>query len=68
VVAQPLLQVADVVADLHALGPVAEVLAQQQRVERGRANEVEELPEDLTDDLGVGAVQRQRSMHKAQLV
>lgn len=42
-VPRPLLQVTQVVADLHALRPVAHVLAQEQVVERPRADEVEDL-------------------------
>jgi hypothetical protein len=43
VVTRPLLEVTDVVTDLHALRPVAQVLAQQQVVERVRADKVEQL-------------------------
>jgi len=42
-VADPLLQVAHVVADLDALGPVAHFLSQDQVVECVRRDEVEEL-------------------------
>ena len=46
----------DSVPDLHASRPVAHVLSQQQVVHGDRADEVENLPEDLRDDLGVESV------------
>lgn len=48
VVSAELFQVREVVADLHALGPVAELLPQQQVVQRVRADAVEELPAPLS--------------------
>lgn len=42
-VARPLLQVAQVVPDLHSFGPVTHVLPQQEVVQSARADEVEDL-------------------------
>ena len=55
-VARPLLQLGHVVSDLHAAGPVAHVLPQQQVVEAARAQVVEDLPEYLADNLRIEAV------------
>lgn len=46
-VARPLLNVRQVVAYVHSLRPVAEVLPQQQVVQRTRANVVKQLKQSL---------------------
>ena len=60
-------RLADVVTDLHALRPVAQLLAQKQRVERVRADPVEELAEHLLDEFGVDRVQLEHLQEGVQL-
>ena len=67
VVAEPLLKMTDVVADLHAFRPVTQLLAQQQRVERVSADPVEELSEHLFHQLRVDSMQLEHLQERVQL-
>ena len=55
-VAYPLLQAADVILELEAFGPAAQLLAKYEIVERVRGDEVEELTENLIDKFRIDAV------------